>query len=205
MRHSVRVPDRRSDPSGPADPAAAWAEPSTRAALAAYRGGSWRWLLGGMAGLAIGTGTAFYAVEVFRRPGLGPIIVGAYLIGLAAVVVGVLGLLRAVSWQIALLRGAWRRAELRGVGQVLRLVWAEPAPAETAAPTRPESSSNADRPGPAEHLDVALLPTARWRSRVLAGHRDSEILVRPVGAGRYVLAAGEPRSLYGVRALRRQI
>lgn len=197
MRHSVRVPDRRCDPSGPVDPAPAWSQPSTRAALAAYRRGSWRWLIGGVGGLAIGTATAFYAVEVFGRPGLGPIIVGAYLIGVVAVVVGVLGLLRAVSWQIALTRSPWRRAELRGVGQVLRLVWAEPAP--------PETSDHADRPGPAEHLDVALLPTARWRSRVLAGHRDSEILVCPVGADRHVLAAGEPRSLYGVRALRGQI
>lgn len=197
MRHSVRVPDRRSDPSGPADPVAAWAEPSTRAALTAYRRGSWRWLIGGVGGLAIGTATAFYAVEVFGRPGLGPIIVGAYLIGVVAVVVGVLGLLRAVSWQVALARSPWRRAELRGVGQVLRLVWAEAAPRET--------SDHADRPGPAEHLDVALLPTARWRSRVLAGHRDSEILACPVGAGRHVLAAGDPRSLYGVRTLRRQI
>ena len=188
-----RLPARRRVPGSRDDArvggAVAWDDPETRRSYAAYRLGALRWLLGGLAGIAIAIGLSVYAVVVRQRPGLGVFIVAALLLGLIAVATGSGGLLRAVRFRVGLQRAPWQRARLRVAGPHLRLVFAD-------------SDDDPDLPEPTS-LDARLMATSRWRVRNVVGMRDGRVLVCPLRRGAYVLGAEGLNNLYGLHPLAR--
>lgn len=172
--------------------AVAWEDPHTQRSYAVYRQGALRWLVGGLAGIAVAGGLSVYAVVVRQRPGLGVFIVAAVILGVTAIGTGTGAALRAGRFRAALQRAPWELARLRVAGAHLRLVFA--------------SADVEDDPGRPEprRVDARLMSTSRWRVREVVGVRDSEVLVCPLGRGGYVLSAEGLNNLYGLHPLARQ-
>ena len=178
--------------------AVAWDAPETRRSHAAYRLGGLRWFAGGLIGLAVATGLAAYALVVLKRPGLGPFIVAAVILGLIGLGAGAGALLRAQRFRTALQRAPWCRAELRVAGAHLRLVFATDGAVYNAA-----DDTDAAEGGGQRWVDVRLMTTSRWRVREVVGFRDGQVNLCPISDGSFVLSADGLDNLYGLGPLAR--
>ena len=169
-------------------------DPQTRAALAAHQVGALRWLGGGVIAVVLGVLLGVAAVKVAGETGRRIPVAGlAFLVlvlgGASAALAGIGALVRTARWRKALAAQPWQRGTLRIAG-----------PAVIAF--EPEGYDELDPL--AESLQLQLLSTAVWRTRLVQGLDGAEVRVAPVGRGQWVLTADGLGTLCGAKVARRR-
>ncbi len=167
-------------------------DPRTRTALDGHQAGALRWLGGGVIAVVVGILVAVAAVTIAgntgrRIPIAGFVVVTLVIVGIAAVVAGLGGLVRTFRWRRALASTAWRSGRLRIAGPAI-------------ISFEPEGYDELDPDD--EPVRLQLLSTAVWRTRAVQRFDDADVLAAPVGRGQWVITADGLPTLYGARTVR---
>lgn len=168
---------------------AAGEDQRTRDALAAYRAGALRWLLGGSIAVVLGVVMAAATLAVFRDTGrtlplVGLVVVVAVTGGAVAAVAGLGSLLRSRRWARGLARTPWLVGVLRIAGPAV--VAFEPEGYDEWNPAH-------------EPVRLQLLSTTVWRTRAVQALDGAPLRAAPVGGREWVLLSEGHETLFGAK------